>query len=107
MEDSPVFAALADPVRRSLIQNLAAHSPRTATQLAAEYPISRQGIRKHLTILQDAGLVSVEQAGRDKCYSLTPAPFGDLEQWLAKIEILWDQRLARLKDLLETESRPE
>ena len=107
MQDSPVFAALADPVRRSLIQNLAAHSPRTATQLAAEYPISRQGIRKHLTVLQDAGLVSVEQAGRDKCYSLTPAPFGELEEWLAEIEILWDQRLLRLKNLLEAESTQE
>jgi DNA-binding transcriptional ArsR family regulator len=83
--DTPVFAALAHPVRRSLIVNLAANSPRTATQLARDYAITRQGIRKHLQILEKASLVVVSQEGRDKRYSLTPTPLSEVDQWIREI----------------------
>ena len=72
------FAALADPMRRKLLINLAENSPKTVTQLAREYPITRQGILKHLHILTDAGLVAVHQQGRDKRYTLTPEPLSEL-----------------------------
>jgi len=98
-----LFAALADPMRRSLLVHLAEHSPKTATQLAQEYPISRQGILKHLTILEDAGLVAVHQAGREKRYTLTPEPLEELEQWIEDIGAKWDERLLRLKTWLEQE----
>ena len=102
-DQQALFAALADPMRRSLLVNLAEHSPRTATQLAQEYPITRQGILKHLTILEDAGLVAVHQAGREKRYTLTPEPLEELEQWIADIGAKWDERLLRLKTWLEQE----
>jgi DNA-binding transcriptional ArsR family regulator len=102
-KQQPLFAALADPMRRSLLINLAEHSPRTATQLAQEYPVTRQGILKHLTILENAGLVAVHQAGREKRYTLTPEPLGELEQWIEDIGAKWDERLLRLKTWLESE----
>jgi len=102
-----LFAALADPMRRSLLVNLAEHSPMTATQLAQEYPITRQGILKHLTILEDAGLVAVHQAGREKRYTLTPEPLEELEQWIEDIGAKWDERLLRLKTWLEHEQVDE
>ena len=101
--EQSLFAALADPMRRSLLVHLAEHSPRTATQLAQEYPITRQGILKHLTILEDAGLVAVHQAGREKRYTLTPEPLEELEQWIEDIGAKWDERLLRLKTWLEDE----
>ena len=101
--EQSLFVALADPMRRSLLVNLAEHSPRTATQLAQEYPITRQGILKHLTILEDAGLVAVYQAGREKRYTLTPEPLEELEQWIEGIGAKWDERLLRLKTWLEDE----
>jgi len=101
--DSPIFTALADPIRRSLLANLAENSPKTATQLAQEYPITRQGILKHLHILQEAGLVAVHQQGREKRYTLTPEPLSELEQWIQDISARWDERLLRLKALLENE----
>jgi DNA-binding transcriptional ArsR family regulator len=107
MTDVPIFAALADPMRRSLLVNLAEHSPKTATQLAEEYPITRQGILKHLNILQDAGLVAVHQKGREKRYSFQPEPLDELEQWLHQVSNLWDKRLMRLKNLLESEQSGE
>jgi DNA-binding transcriptional ArsR family regulator len=105
--DAPIFAALADPMRRSLVVNLAEHSPKTATQLAHEYPISRQGILKHLRVLEEAGLVAVHQVGRDKRYTLTPEPLTELEQWIKEIEAKWDGRLLRLKTMIESEETRE
>ena len=102
-EEQSLFAALADPMRRRLLVYLAEHSPRTATQLAQEYPITRQGILKHLTILEDAGLVAVQQAGREKRYTLTPEPLEGLEQWIEDLGAKWDARLLRLKTWLEDE----
>jgi DNA-binding transcriptional ArsR family regulator len=103
VKDAPVFAALADPMRRQLLMHLADNSPKTATQLAVEYPITRQGILKHLQILEDAGLVAVHQKGREKRYTLTPEPLSELDQWIKDISAKWDERLLRLKTLLEHE----
>jgi DNA-binding transcriptional ArsR family regulator len=105
MMDTSVFAALADPMRRNLLANLARNSPRTATQLAGEYPITRQGLLKHLHILEDAGLVAVHQKGREKRYTLTPEPLGELDRWIREIGAIWDQRLMRLKVMLENEEK--
>jgi DNA-binding transcriptional ArsR family regulator len=103
LTEATIFTALADPVRRDLVTNLAENSPRTATQLAAEYPITRQGILKHLHILEDVGLVAVHQQGREKRYTLTPAPLGELDQWIKDIGAKWDARLLRLKLFVESE----
>lgn len=102
-KEASIFAALADPVRRSLLLNLAANSPRTATQLAREYPITRQGILKHLNILEEAGLVAVHQKGRDKRYTLTPDPLAELDAFVKEIGARLDERLLRLKAFLEAE----
>lgn len=99
----PLFAALADPLRRSLLLNLAENSPKTATQLAQQYPITRQGILKHLMVLEAAHLVTVQQEGREKQYSLTPKPLDELEAWIETLSRKWDERLLRLKTLLEEE----
>jgi len=92
-------------MRRNLLVNLAENSPKTATQLAHEFPITRQGILKHLRVLEDAGLVAVHQVGRDKRYSLTPEPLTELEQWIKEIESKWDGRLLRLKTMIESEEQ--
>jgi DNA-binding transcriptional ArsR family regulator len=100
----PLFVALADPMRRSLLVHLAKQSPKTATELAEDYPITRQGILKHLNILEAAGLVAVHQKGRDKRYTLTLEPLCELDQWIKDISAAWDERLLRLKALLEQEN---
>jgi DNA-binding transcriptional ArsR family regulator len=100
--DAPVFHAIADPTRRDLLLNLAQNSPKTATQLAQEYPITRQGVLKHLDILENAGLVVVKQQGREKRYTFTPAPLSDLERWMNDLSAIWDTRLLRLKALVES-----
>jgi DNA-binding transcriptional ArsR family regulator len=108
MHEQPIFAALADPMRRKLLVNLAEESPKTATQLAEEYhTITRQGILKHLHILEEAGLVKIQQKGREKRYSLTPEPLNELDEWIKALNAKWDARLLRLKNFLESEIADE
>ena len=103
MMDAPVFAALADSTRRDLLENLAENSPKTASQLAQEFPITRQGILKHLNILEDAGLVAAYRYGREKRYTLTPEPLNEVDEWIKTLSATWDERLLRLKHFLEDE----
>lgn len=100
-----VFAALADPTRRELIQILTHEGAKTATQLANILPtsITRQGVTKHLTILLEAGLVTVEQQGRERWYSLTPEPLDEAASWISAISARWDARLEALRKYLEDE----
>lgn len=105
MADAPVFSALADSIRRKLLLNLADHSPKTATQFAKEFPITRQGILKHLDILENAGLVAVHQKGREKRYTLTPEPLSAADRWIKRVNAKWDKRLMRLKTFVEAKKR--
>lgn len=107
VKEVTVFDALADPTRRHLLMTLAKDSPKTATQLARQYPISRPGIIKHLNVLQAAGLVTRYQKGREKRYVLAPEPLSELEAWLGEINDVWVTRLERLKGMLENEISKE
>jgi DNA-binding transcriptional ArsR family regulator len=99
----PVFAAVAEPVRRRLLEHLAARGPATATELARHYPQTRQALLKHLNVLAAAGLVRARRQGRDKRYDLRPEPLRELERWQAALAARWEARLARLKALAEDE----
>jgi DNA-binding transcriptional ArsR family regulator len=90
-----VFDALADPMRRRLLSRLS-DQPATATELAAQLPISRQAVAKHLTSLSRAGLLERERSGRDVRYRVTPAPLSQAVGWMAEVGGQWDDRLARL-----------
>jgi DNA-binding transcriptional ArsR family regulator len=92
-----VFEALADGTRRAVLRDVAGRGPRTATELAAELPISRQAVAKHHAILRDAGLVTDERAGRETRFSATLGPLADAEAWLRATGDTWDDRLARLE----------
>jgi DNA-binding transcriptional ArsR family regulator len=94
-----VFSALADPTRRHLIEALASE-PASATRLAADLPITRQAVAKHLAGLRAARLVNVERAGREAVYSLDPAPLTAAADWIARVGAEWDVRLADLRRAL-------
>jgi DNA-binding transcriptional ArsR family regulator len=92
---SDVFAALADPTRREVMELLARGST-TATEIAAELPVTRQAVAKHLAVLEDAGLVHAQRAGRERRFSPTPAPLGEAISWMASVGGEWDERLRAL-----------
>jgi DNA-binding transcriptional ArsR family regulator len=91
-----VFGALSDRTRRTLLAAIAAGSSATATELAADLPISRQAVLKHLNALADAGLLERERAGREVRYRVTPAPLSDAVSWMTEVGEQWDERLAGL-----------
>ena len=92
-----VFAALADPTRRAVLQAVADDGPASATALAARFPVTRQAVAKHLAALEEAGLVRPERAGREVRWSVDPAPLTEASAWLAAIGDRWDRRLAALQ----------
>jgi DNA-binding transcriptional ArsR family regulator len=101
-----VFDALADPTRRRLLRQLAADGPLTATELAADYPISRQAVVKHLATLGAAGLLEAERSGREVRYRVRPAPLDGAAAWLDDVGRRWDRRLAALEDRVRRRATP-
>ena len=92
----PVFAALADGTRRQVVQTLAEGQTATATSLAAELPMTRQAVAKHLAALQRAELVRSARRGREIVYELEPGALTEAATWLAAVGGEWDARLQRL-----------
>src|SRR5947207_15609899 len=103
MQEAPdaVFAALSDPTRRRVLRLVADRGPTSATLLERELPVSRQAIVKHLAVLNRAGLVSGQRAGQEVRYALVPEPLDGVAEWIAEIGSRWDERLTRLRKVLE------
>lgn len=100
-----VFRALADPSRRQVIEFISERGRASATEIAAELPITRQAVTKHLSALSHAGLVDFEREGRDKLYRLTPRPMEQALSWMADVGAEWDMRLKALERLLKRSTR--
>lgn len=96
-----VLVALADPTRRQLLELLAAQGEITATTLAAQLPVSRQAVVKHLAVLDAAGLVSGGRVGREVRYAVRPAALDATARWMAAMAVDWDRRLANIKRVAE------
>jgi DNA-binding transcriptional ArsR family regulator len=95
-----VFAALADPTRRSLFGRLVDDGPATATRLADDVPVSRQAVVKHLQVLAAAGLLAPEREGREVRWTPRPGGLDDAVAWMVHAGASWDRRLARLDQRL-------
>jgi DNA-binding transcriptional ArsR family regulator len=101
-----VLAALADPTRRRILDLLAARGEATATVLAAELPVTRQGVVKHLAALDRAGLVAGHRQGREMRYRLRPERLSATARWMDQVAAGWDARLAAIKHLAEAGTAP-
>lgn len=97
MKPYELFAALSDPTRLDIFEHLAASGPATATELAKTVPVSRQAVAKHLSVLDEVGLVERSQSGREVRYSAQPATLGSVVRWVGRVGDEWDERLARLR----------
>ena len=92
-----LFGALADPTRRALFQRLVRSGPDTATNMATESPLTRQGVVKHLQALVDAGLAERRRDGREVRYAATPERLATAVNWLLESSVQWDRRIERLR----------
>ena len=102
MADPDVFAALASPVRRSLLELLTQRS-QSVNELAARFEMRRPSVSEHLKVLKDAGLVNEHRAGRHRVYEIDAAPLREVADWLHPFEQFWRSRARALADLLDDE----
>jgi DNA-binding transcriptional ArsR family regulator len=108
MNDDAVFRALADGSRRLLLDRLHKRNGQSLGELCAGLEMSRQAVAKHLTILEEANLVSTQWEGREKLHFINPVPINEIaERWIGKFD---QPRLGALSDLkraLEKKSSKE
>jgi DNA-binding transcriptional ArsR family regulator len=99
------FTALANPVRRQLLE-LLVDGPRTAGDLARQIDLSRPAVSEHLQVLRNAEVVRGEPSGRERYYHLNPAPLLEANAWLQQFERYWRERIDALSKLLDEEDLP-
>lgn len=97
---APLFAALGDATRLTLVVRLGA-GPHSIARLAAETPLTRQAITKHLEVLSAAGLVRSDRRGRERIWNLEADRLDAARHYLDQVSAQWDAALGRLKQLVE------
>lgn len=97
----PIFSALGDDIRLTLVRKLASGQPRSISQLTEGSRLTRQAITKHLRVLESAGIVRSVRMGRESLFEFDPNSIDELREYLERVSCQWDQALARLKALVE------
>jgi DNA-binding transcriptional ArsR family regulator len=101
-----VFRSIADPTRREIFHLLViASTALSITQIAGHFDISRQGVTKHLKILQEAGLLEISSNGRERYCLANAGPLKEIHDWIMFYEQFWDDKLDRLNKYLELRAK--
>jgi DNA-binding transcriptional ArsR family regulator len=98
---APAFAALGDATRLRLLKTLASGEPRSIAELTAGSKLTRQAITKHLRVLERAGMVRCQRAGRESRFAFDPRPVEGMREYLEMVSAEWDAALGRLKAFVE------
>ena len=99
--NQPVFRAIADPTRREIL-GLLANQDLSVGEVAQSFKMTRPAVAKHLGILRDADLIIVRSEGRRNVNCLKPEALKSVADWLAYFDRFWDDKLAKLKHVVET-----
>jgi DNA-binding transcriptional ArsR family regulator len=94
------FAAVADPTRRGVLERLG-HRQQSITELAEAFDMTLTGMKKHVHVLEDAGLVKTEKIGRVRTCTLGPRRLAEEAAWIGKYQKMLDERLDSLGAFLE------
>ena len=98
---APVFAALGDETRLSLVAKLCGGQPQSISQLAEGSKLTRQAITKHLRVLENAGIVRGARSGRESLFGFEPKPIEEIKAYLDRVSEQWEHALGRLKSFVE------
>lgn len=99
---APVFAALGDATRLSLLAKLGGGQPRSISQLTEGSKLTRQAITKHLRVLERVEIVHSVRTGRESLFEFDPEPIKEIKKYLDLVSEQWDQALSRLKSFVES-----
>ncbi len=98
---APVFAALGDITRLELVSRLSDGKQHSIAQLAEGLDLTRQGVTKHLHVLQNVGVVTCERVGRESRFTIRPDPIAKARDYLARASTQWDEAVERLRASVE------
>lgn len=101
MAVAELFRALGDPTRLEMVRRLSSGAPHTITSVSSGLEISRQGARKHLRILADAKVITLEPKGRDTGVRLDRDALEQSKAFIAELELRWDKRLEALRRFVD------
>lgn len=99
------FQALAEPTRREIIELLAGSGRMAATEIYKKFDVSSPAISQHLKVLREARLVGVEKQAQKRFYTINTNSLHELENWVHKMESMWNERFNRLEALLKIEEQ--
>ncbi len=102
-----MYAALAEPTRRNILELLANSGQMTATEISNKFDVSAPAISQHLKVLKEAKLVDMEKRAQQRIYTINPEPMLEMGGWLEKLAKVWEERYNRLETLLAREKRKE
>jgi DNA-binding transcriptional ArsR family regulator len=94
-----VFAALADPTRRAIIERLSRSEARV-TEVAEPFDMSLNAVSKHIRVLESSGLVERHRNGRDHILSVNTRSLDEVDGWIVRTRRFWEERLDAMEDLL-------
>ncbi len=100
----PPFRALADPTRRDILRLLAAQEMSIA-DVAGQFDMTRAAVKKHLSVLSDGGLITVETKGRTRINRINPQGFAPVLNWFDFFDQFWDDHLNTLKSIIEKDMK--
>ncbi len=100
-----IFASLADPTRRAIIERLC-ERPATVSELAAPLAMTLAAVVQHVQQLETSGVIVSEKVGRVRTCRLEPAALAAVERWISERRLLWERRFQRLGELLADDEGP-
>jgi len=103
IERRDVFQAIADPTRRIIIQKLS-RGPLNLAGIIEDFGISRQAIAKHIKVLNECGMISITQKGREQICEARLEKLNEVTHWVAESNKLWAQRFEKLEKFLDDTS---
>jgi DNA-binding transcriptional ArsR family regulator len=105
--NTDVFAALADPTRRNIVEILSNNEELPATEIYGYFEVSPQAISQHLKVLREANVVHVEKRAQQRIYRINADALTEMEQWVKNIANRWSRRLIALDSVLKAEAKKQ
>lgn len=99
-----IFQAIADPTRRSII-HLISSKPENLTVISENFDMSRQAVTLHIKILEECGLITIKQHGRERYCELKPEKLKEVDEWISYYRTFWTKKFASLKTFIDNENQ--
>ena len=99
-----IFQAIADPTRRDII-HLISGKPENLTSISENFDMSRQAVTLHIKILEECGLITIKQQGRERYCELIPEKLKEVDEWVSYYRTFWSKKFISLKNFIDNENK--